>query len=293
MDLSNVSERGNVEDRRGSKGPLAVGGGLGAIVVTLIAGYLGINPQMANQLFQAFAGAVPQKQQAGPGKADGYKEFSEKLLGTTNRVWAEQFQRNGYGRYQEPGMVLFSEKVDSEGCGIAPSKVGPFYCPASRKVFLDPTFFVELEQTLGGSAAEFSQAYVIGHEVGHHVQNLRGYNKMADDARDGRGGYQKEGENGGIRLELQADYLAGVWAHHARNTLKINESDIREAMKTARSIGDNRIQEKMRGKSWPESFNHGTDAQRMKHFMRGYETGDASKESLDKFFNPRTRPLDL
>jgi hypothetical protein len=184
-------------------------------------------------------------------------------------------------------MELFSEGVDSQGCGFAPSSVGPFYCPASKRVFLDPTFFEELRTKLGGSSAEFSQAYVIAHEVGHHVQNLLGYNARLKE-------YEaRERDNAGIRLELQADYLAGVWAHHAREKLRIDQRDVNEAIKTAKSIGDNRIQEKMRGKSWPESFNHGTDTQRTKYFLEGFETGDASKEALERFFNPRVRPLDL
>ena len=226
----------------------------------------------------------------GTGKADGYKDFSEKLLGSTNGVWNEQFRVNKYknhrGAYEAPGMVLFSDQVDSGGCGVAPSAVGPFYCPASKKVFLDPTFFEELESKLGGSKAEFSQAYVIGHEVGHHVQNLLGYETESYKAKDGK-------DNAGIRMELQADYLAGVWAYHAKDKLKINQDDIASALKTARSIGDNRIQEKMKGKSWPESFNHGRDDQRLKYFKLGFQNGDASEATLNKFFDRNVKPLDL
>ncbi len=186
-------------------------------------------------------------------------------------------------------MVLFSDRVDSGGCGIAPSAVGPFYCPVSHTIFLDPSFFDELANKLGGSKADFSQAYVVAHEAGHHVQNLLGYDRALDDFK------RREGENAGIRLELQADYLAGVWAHHAQEQYHIlsNPNEVQEALKTARAIGDNRIQEKMRGKSWPESFTHGSDAQRYKFFKAGFDTGDASKATLDKFFDPRVRPLDL
>ena len=287
MELGNSSERGSVEDRRGSKKPLAIGGGIGAVVIALIAGYLGIDPQIAQQVVNQGGGGETR----GTGKEDGYKDFSEKLLGSTNSVWNEQFKKNQYrnfrGSYQEPKMVIFSDRVDSEGCGMAPSAVGPFYCPASKKVFLDPTFFDELESKLGGSKAAFSQAYVIGHEVGHHVQNLLGYDVTPEmQRRDGK-------DNAGIRQELQADYLAGVWAHHAKDKLKINSDDIAAALKTARSIGDNRIQEKMKGKSWPESFNHGRDDQRLKYFKQGFETGDASERALDRFFDRNVKPLEL
>ena len=291
MDLNNQRESENVEDRRGGGGgrrTMALSGGIGAVVVALIAGALGINPQLLQGLLNlAGGGGGGQVAPQGKGVEDGYKEFSAKLLGSTEDVWTKLFRDNGLGNYKNPGMVLFSGEVDSEGCGVAPSAVGPFYCPASKKVFLDPTFFEELEGKLGGSKAEFSQAYVIAHEVGHHVQNLLRYNSKVEDFK------RREGENSGIRLELQADYLAGVWAHHAADKIKLSEGDIREAMKTARSIGDNRIQEKMGGRAWPEKFNHGTDAQRMKYFMDGYKTGDASEGKLQRFFNPNVKPLEL
>jgi predicted metalloprotease len=283
MELGESSEAGNVEDRRGGGRTLAIGGGIGAVVITIIAAVFGFNPDTIKRL--GIGGGAAR----GPGVQDGYVDFSKKLLGTMDTVWREQFQTNYRRPYEKPTLVLFSHDVDSEGCGIAPSAVGPFYCPRSKKVFLDPTFFDELERKLGGSKAEFSQAYVVAHEVGHHVQNLLGYNSQLESFRS------REGENAGIRLELQADYLAGVWAHHADRKFHIlsSPSEVQEALKTARAIGDNRIQEKMRGKSWPESFTHGSDAQRYKAFKKGFDTGDASKAALDYFFNPRTRPLDL
>jgi predicted metalloprotease len=285
MRLDDVNERGNVDDSRGNKKTLAVGGGIGALIIALVAGYLGIDPKLAQKIVGGVGGG---QQVAGPPPKDGMLEFSEKVLGTTNVVWDEQFRKNFGKSYKHPEMKLFSEGVDSEGCGYAPSSVGPFYCPASKKVFLDPTFFEELEKKLGGSKADFSKAYVIAHEVGHHVQNLLGYNARVEDFR------KREGENAGIRLELQADYLAGVWAHHADRKYRILEKgDVESALTTARAIGDNRIQEKMKGKSWPESFNHGTDKQRMKYFSEGLQTGDASQDVLDRFFNPRVKPLEL
>jgi predicted metalloprotease len=292
MDLSNQRESDNVEDRRGGGGVrkgLALSGGIGAVIVALIAGALGINPQLLQGLLQLAGGpggggAVAPK---GKGVEDGYKEFSQKLLGSTEDVWQKLFKASGYGNYKNPGMVLFSGEVDSEGCGVAPSSVGPFYCPASKKVFLDPTFFEELEGKLGGSKAEFSQAYVIAHEVGHHVQNLLRYNSMVEEFK------RREGENSGIRLELQADYLAGVWAHHAAEKIKLSEKDIGEAITTAKAIGDDRIQKKMRGWVSPESFNHGKAEQRLKYFMEGFKTGDASEAALQRFFSRNVRPLDL
>jgi predicted metalloprotease len=288
MDLSNVSERGNVEDRRGSKGPLAVGGGIGALVVTLIAGYLGINPQMANQLFQAFAGA--QRQEVGPGKADGYKEFARTILGSCNSVWKDQLG----GNYRDPEMVLFdSPAVRTGGCGDVPSEAGPFYCPGDKKLYLNPAFFDTLEKQLGGSKAQFSQAFVIAHEVGHHIQNLVGYNAQVKAFQE-RG----EGENAGIRLELQADYLAGCWAHHGQKKYRFLTDpgrDLQEALQTAQSIGDDAIMKKMNPGARANSakFNHGTAEQRVFFFREGFKRGDASKSTLDKFFNPNVRPLDL
>ncbi len=284
MDVNNSEESGNVEDRRGAKAPLAIGGGIGAIVLALVGAYFGVD---LNQ----FAGNAGGPATQGTGKADGYLDFSKKVLGSTDHVWKEQFEKNRYSRhrgpYEPPSMVLFSEGVQTGGCGSAPSAVGPFYCPGDKKVYLDPTFFEELETKLGGSKAAFSQAYVIGHEVGHHVQHLLGYEVNAElQHRDGP-------KNAGIRMELQADYLAGVWAHEAKNRLKIDQNDIAEALKTAKAIGDNRIQEKMKGKSWPESFTHGTDAQRLKYFKQGYETGDASEAALNHFFDRNIKPLDL
>lgn len=288
MDLSGQRESGNVQDSRGGKKGLAVGGGIVGLLVVLVAAYFGVDPRIAQQL----AGGLKGGGQAVDGKGvdDGYATFSAKILGSTEDVWERQFRENGYGKYKQPGMKLFSEQVDSEGCGVAPSAVGPFYCPRSQKVFLDPTFFDELEKTLGGSKAEFSQAYVIAHEVGHHVQHLLGYGQRLDDLQ--ARSRPNEKENQGIRLELQADYLAGVWAHHAKN-LKISESDVREAIKTAKSIGDNRIQERSRGWSSPEKFNHGTDEQRSRTFLRGFKSGDASKQALEYFFDTNTPPLKL
>jgi len=273
----------NVEDRRGMKTMAAAGGGGLAVVVAIIAflitGDANKAKQIANQVGGVGAG---QAQQQGPALNDRYKEFASKILGMTETVWKAEFRKQGKA-YEEPKLVIFAKLAETEGCGNAPSAVGPFYCPADRTVYLDPTFFVELEDKLGGSKAEFSQAYVIGHEVGHHVQNLLGYSRLADQARK-RG--KAEGNQASVRLELQADYLAGVWAYHAEKKYQILEQgDIESALKSANSIGDDRLQ-KNAGK-WvsPEGFTHGTSNQRMKYFKLGLKTGDSSKPTLDKFFS--------
>jgi uncharacterized protein len=274
---------GNVEDRRGMTPAIAAGGGGLAIVVAIIAFFITGDAnkakQIANQVGGAAGGGAPV--QKGEAPKDGYLEFADKVLGMTDTVWKAEFAKMEQ-RYEKPKMVLFSNKVTTEGCGSAPSAVGPFYCPADKTVYLDPTFFDELESKLGGSKAKFSQAYVIGHEVGHHVQNLLGYSRMADNARKkGKG----EGNIASVRLELQADYLAGVWTHHADKKYQILEGgDVEAALKSANSIGDDRLQKNSQGWVSPEGFTHGTSDQRMKYFKLGLRTGDSTKKALDKFF---------
>ncbi|MDY3551568.1 neutral zinc metallopeptidase [Gemmata sp. JC717] len=283
MRLDDAPESENVDDRRGMGGKLAVGGGLGGLVIVVLGLLFGVD--LRGKLPAPPANDGGENRAAAP--KDGYKQFAGKILGLTEEVWAEQFKANGYKSYKRPHMVLFSQGVRT-GCGDAPSSVGPFYCPADDTVYLDPTFFDELEQKLGGSKAEFSQAYVVGHEVGHHVQNLLGYSRRTDEMRKTK----RENEYS-IRLELQADYLAGVWAHHADKKYHILErGDVEAALKTARSIGDNRIQEKMGRRSHPESFNHGTDRQRYAAFSDGLKTGDASKKKLDLYFDDEQTPFD-
>ena len=281
-------EEGEVEDRRGLK-PVVAGGGAIGIVVMLLAYFLTGDPNAARQIAQQVGPAIgPKPEIAGEPPKDGVREFSQKILGFTNEAWNSLFTENFNRNYEPPRMVLFTVQVDSEGCGVAPSAVGPFYCPVSRKLFVDPSFFDELEKKLGGSKADFSKAYVIAHEVGHHVQNLLGYQNLLARYR------QKEGENAGIRLELQADYLAGVcWSFIDSKHHVVETGDVESAIKTAKAIGDDRLQKGARGWSSPESFNHGTSDQRLKYFMQGFKTGDASKRTLDKFFDPNTPPLQL
>lgn len=283
MRLDDAPGRGNVEDRRGMK-PLAAGGGLAGLLIMAVIYFLTGDARQAKQIADKIQG--PQGAQVqGPAPADGVKEFSEKIMAFTDDVWTDQFPKQFRQPYEKPTMVLFSEAVVTNGCGRAPSGVGPFYCPADRKVYIDPTFFAELEKRLGGSAADFSKAYVIAHEVGHHVQNLLEYNDLVESYR------RREGENAGIRLELQADYLAGVCWHHVEKRYRVLEQgDVEAAITSAKAIGDDKLSG-WRGN--PEQFNHGTSAQRTKYFLQGLKTGDASKATLDRFFNSKIAPLDL
>ena len=284
MRWEGAEESGNVEDRRGmQRTGVAIGGG-GALVLLILGMIFGVDLRpLAQQVQQQGGGPV---EKGGP-PGDRTGKFAAAVLKFTEDVWAEQFRKAGERPYEPPGMVLFEHEVDT-GCGTAPSAVGPFYCPADKTVYLDPTFFAELEDKLGGSKAEFSQAYVIAHEVGHHVQNLLGYNRRLKEFE------RSEQANAGIRLELQADYLAGVWAKYGQEKFKfIEPGDVEAALTTARAIGDDRIQKKTRRWVSPESFTHGTAEQRLRYFRQGLETGDFSKRKLDTFFNPNVSPLKL
>jgi len=268
-------QSGNLEDRR-SMGPrgMAIGGG-GVLVVIIVGLLLGVDP---GQLLQV---AQQQQQPAAPGQQRQLtpqeleqKQFSATVLKYTEVVWEEQFRKLGK-RYQPPRMVLFSDQVDT-GCGRAPAAVGPFYCPADRTVYLDPTFFEELERKLGGSKADFSQAYVMAHEVGHHVQKLLGFSDFVDSR---RGKVSKREQNElSVRLELQADYLAGVWAHYGQQKFNfIEPGDVESAIESANAIGDDRLQKRSTGFTSPENYTHGTSKQRVRWFNLGLKTGDLEK----------------
>ena len=273
MDLSNAPESSNVEDTRGMRmtgGIVAGGGGLILLVIGLL---FGVD---LNKL-----GIVGGGGGGGPPPNDKYKEFAQKVIGTLEKVWEGEFAQraNGYGNvpFEKAHMKLFSGVV-STGCGRAGSEVGPFYCPADDTIYLDPTFFQELEGKLGGSAAQFSQAYVMAHEYGHHVQNLLGYNRKV-----GRNDKQAS-----VRLELQADYLAGVWAHQGQRQFNfIQPGDIDSAITSAKSIGDDRLQKRSGGYINPAEFTHGTSRQRVLAFQAGFRTGNATKAKLDQFFEVR------
>lgn len=268
----------NLEDRRrmGPAGGVAIGGGA-MLVLFLILLCMGADPQQIAQFLQQAEVQAPAGPGAGaearPETAEEIRsrEFSATILAFTEDVWGDLFQRAG-ARYEPPKMVLFSERV-STGCGAAPSAVGPFYCPVDKTVYLDPTFFDELERKLGGSKAEFSQAYVIAHEVGHHVQNLLGFSDLVQRKR--RELSEAEYNQWSVRLELQADYLAGVWAHYGQQKFRfIEPGDIESAIESANAIGDDRLQRQSTGFVSPERFTHGTSKQRVKWFTQGLKTGD-------------------
>jgi len=275
---------GNVEDRRGMKaGPLAAGGGILSLVIAVGAYFiLGLNPQQAQQLGQAVGGQVNKGAEQGENKDapdDRVRKFAKTMIGMNDKVWEAELPKNGF-KYANAKGVIFDKAQVQSGCGVAPSGAGPFYCPADKTLYYNPAFFVELEQKLGGSAAEFSQAYVIAHEIGHHVQNLNGYSQRVDAKR----GTRQENDYS-VRLELQADYLAGCWAYHAHKRFSILErGDVEAAIKSADAIGDDRLQSRGGNFARPESFTHGTSAQRKKWFKKGYDTGDVSKKALDYFF---------
>ena len=282
----------NVEDRRGmgmgrGGGRLPIRGGRlgigGIIIVVLIGWALGINPmQMLGLISEQQGGApgmsvpAPQAPQAGTGPATGddpydqERAFVASILGDTEDVWGAIFQQNGQ-QYPAPRLVLFNGVVQS-ACGQATSAAGPFYCPGDRQVYIDLQFFQEMKARLGGGG-DFAEAYVIAHEVGHHIQTITGVSAQVNDAR--RRGEQVEGDGGLlVRQELQADCYAGVWAHHAQARHQwLEPGDIEEAQNTATAIGDDRLQQKSRGVVVPDSFSHGTSEQRVRWFTRGFETG--------------------
>jgi predicted metalloprotease len=289
MKWEGQQESDNVEDRRGiGKKGLAIGGGAGLLLL-LIAAIFGFDPQKLNQLvgnLPGNAGNDQAEQRPLTAQEERSRKFAATILHFTEEVWDDQF-RKADKRYEAPHMVLFSESVET-GCGAAPSAVGPFYCPADKTVYLDPTFFDELEQKLGGSKAEFSQAYVIAHEVGHHVQNLLGYSRLVDQKR--RALSKEEFNPWSVRLELQADYLAGVWAYHGQKKFSfLEEGDIESAIKSANAIGDDRLQKRAVGFTSPEKYTHGTSAQRIRWFRLGLQTGDLSK--LKTIFEMRYEEL--
>ena len=273
----------NVEDRRGmSGGGIAIGGGLGGIVILVIALLLGADPR---QLLQQSPGVDPSSGTAtsrstNP-REEELKQFSATVLASTEDVWTEIFQQQGRS-YRKPTLVLFTDAVRS-ACGEAGAAVGPFYCPGDQKLYLDLSFFNEL-QTRFRAPGDFAQAYVIAHEVGHHVQNLLGTMDKVDSLR----GRVSEAETNqlSVRLELQADFLAGVWAHYAQQKGILEPGDIEEALGAASAVGDDRLQREGQGYVVPDSFTHGTSEQRIRWFRRGLDTGDLRQSDTFSIRSP-------
>lgn len=264
-------ESGNVEDRRGSsRGGLIAGGGIGTIVIALIVYFLGGDPSQVMNMQQQ---QTSQQQPLSPEQEAEQKEaagFVKVVLADTEDVWNKLFREMNQ-QYQEPTLVMFTEAVQS-ACGNASSASGPFYCPADHKVYIDLSFYDELKDKLN-APGDFAMAYVIAHEVGHHVQNLLGISEKVQRARSQLS--ETEYNKLSVKLELQADFFAGVWANHAQKMQNILEpGDIEEALNAANAIGDDRLQKQSRGVVVPDAFTHGTSAQRMYWFKKGFETGD-------------------
>lgn len=259
-------ESGNMEDRRSGGGRYALGGGMGIIVV-IIALILGKNPQ---ELLSVIPGQDQQHPTSQGSPTDEEGKFVDAVLTDTEDVWHELFKQMG-SEYKEPYLVLYRGSTSS-GCGFASSATGPFYCPADEKVYIDLSFYEELKNRFN-APGDFAMAYVIAHEIGHHVQNLMGITGKVDRMRSQLS--EKEYNQLSVRLELQADFLAGVWAHHDQKMKNIlEEGDIQEALQAANAVGDDRLQQQSQGTVVPDAFTHGTSAQRMRWFKKGFDTGD-------------------
>ncbi|PLQ01780.1 KPN_02809 family neutral zinc metallopeptidase [Cupriavidus pauculus] len=282
MRLDDESESQNVEDRRGGGGGFGIGGksiGIGTVIVALAASYFfGIDPRLILQggsALQQQQQQAPQSQSHRPPATDQLSVFTRKVLGNTERTWEHIFETDLNRRYAPPTLVMFTGATPT-ACGTGQSAMGPFYCPADQKVYIDLSFYNELRQRFG-AGGDFAQAYVIAHEIGHHVQNLLGVSNKVDAARRRMG--EAQANQLSVRMELQADCLAGVWAATAGklNQQLIEPGDIEQGLKAAAAIGDDRLQKQAQGYVVPEAFTHGTSEQRVRWLRQGLTTGDIRK----------------
>jgi hypothetical protein len=275
MRFDHGRESDNVEDRRGESAGIGIGArgiGIGTIVLALVAWYFGIDPSVV--LEQAGAPSPVPQAQSGPAPRppaeDQMAHFVSMVLADTEDTWVELFQRAGR-QYEYPKLVLYSGAIGS-ACGLGQAAMGPFYCPADQKVYIDLAFYAELKSRFQ-APGDFAQAYVIAHEIGHHVQNLLGISDKVHRAMERAD--RAQANELSVRLELQADCFAGVWAHHADRARQVLEQgDIEEGLNAASAIGDDRLQKQARGTVSPDSFTHGSSAQRVRWFKRGIESGD-------------------
>lgn len=281
----------NLEDRRGGGGTFAglPGGrgglGIGTMVVLGLIGWaLGIDPRLligGAEMIGGMTERAPQQQtqrQSAPPQ-DEMGRFVSAVLAQNEDVWSKVLPQQANRRFEPPRLVLFSG-VDRSGCGTAQAAMGPFYCPPDRRVYLDTSFFDEMRKRLGGGG-DFAYAYVIGHEVGHHIQNLIGILPKANELRERSN--ERDANAISVRIELQADCFAGVWAHNVQAMGRIEQGDIEQAMRTASAIGDDKLQQASRGTVVPDSFTHGSSTQRQRWFMTGFRTG--SMQACDTFRN--------
>jgi hypothetical protein len=274
MRLDQEQESQNIEDRRGFRVSRGVaGGGIGTIAIILIALFFGIDPSLLLQgnLQETNVPQAPSPQSQQPGKQDEMRQFVARVLGSTERTWSEIFQAAGR-TYNKPTLVLFSDSVQS-ACGFAQAAAGPFYCGPDQKVYIDLSFYRDLRQRFQ-APGDFAQAYVIAHEVGHHVQNLLGIMTKVQSLQS-RAESKSEANALSVRLELQADCLAGIWASYANRERNILEQgDVEEGLNAASQIGDDRMQKRAQGYVVPEGFTHGSAEQRVQWFRRGIESAD-------------------
>jgi len=264
----------HVEDRRGTRaGGGLFKGGIGTVVIALgLAYFLGIDPRVMLQLGEAVAPSATETDYQPTAKEQQQADFVSVVLADTEDTWGAIFRQSGY-EYEEPNLVLFSGQVNS-ACGMASAAMGPFYCPADKKVYIDLAFFDDLKSRHGASG-DFAQAYVIAHEIGHHVQNLLGTSTQVRKAQRGLG--KAGGNELSVKLELQADCFAGLWGNHADRSRQVLETgDIEEALNAASAIGDDRLQKEAQGYVVPESFTHGTSKQRVHWFRKGIDSGDVA-----------------
>lgn len=276
MNLNGRRESSNISDRRGSGGGKKIGAGIGAVIIAAIIAWIsGGNPL---EVLMSNAGSFTSTQQTSENYTPTEEEeelarFSRQILAGTEDVWTKLFAEMGK-EYEAPTLVLFTDAVQS-GCGNATASVGPFYCSADQSLYIDLSFFRDMRKTLGADG-DFAYAYVIAHEVGHHVQHLLGTLDNAHAAMNRTN--ETEANNISVRIELQADFLAGVWAHHDNKMFNsIEDGDIEEALDASMKIGDDYLQKKARGYSVPDSFTHGTSEQRSRWLKRGLSTGDISR----------------
>ncbi|RPI14373.1 MAG: metalloprotease [Ignavibacteriae bacterium] len=258
----------NVEDRRGMSSKGIIGGGIGTLVIFLLVYLLGGDPSQVDDNYQTRApDNTTEYQQTAEEKE--LAQFTSVVLAETEKVWTDIFRKEGMS-YQYPKLVLYTNAVNS-ACGYTGSATGPFYCPGDRKVYIDLSFFSELRDEFK-APGDFASAYVIAHEVGHHVQTLLGYDEQLNSLR--RRLPEKEFNKYLIQYELQADYLSGVWAHYAESMNLLEPGDLDEALNAASSVGDDRIQKRTQGYVVPDAFTHGTSEQRRSWFKRGFDSGD-------------------
>lgn len=259
----------NVEDRRGKGGALVAGGGIGGILIVLLVAFLGGDPGVILDQLGGAGGTTSDQPYEATQEEEELAEFVSVVLADTEEVWTEVFAEEGM-EYVEPTLVLYTGSVES-ACGTAGAAVGPFYCPGDYKLYIDLSFYNEL-QTQFQAPGDFAMAYVVAHEVGHHVQNLLGVMEEVQPMRNQLS--EEEYNKLQVRLELQADYLSGVWAHHAQGMGYLEEGDLEEALTAASAVGDDTIQQRSRGYVVPESFTHGSSEQRKRWFYKGFEAGN-------------------